>query len=130
MGEIKNSKKATKHSGKNSDKIIQWIEEAEQSFTDAKQALANATLLRHPIPGAQLSLWIDASDYAIGGSLMQLNNNSWEPIAFLSAKLSKSQQKWSTYDRELFAMYTSVRRLRHMLEGRNSIIYTDQNPLI
>ncbi|GFW73106.1 transposon Tf2-9 polyprotein [Trichonephila clavipes] len=90
----------------------------------------DATLLRHPIPGAKLSLWTDASDKAVGGSLMQLCQNNWEPVAFLSVKLSKSQQKWSTYDRELLAMYISVKRFRHMLEGRDFIIYTDQKPLV
>ncbi|GFV82288.1 retrovirus-related Pol polyprotein from transposon 17.6 [Trichonephila clavipes] len=79
---------------------------------------ADATLLRHPIPGAKLSLWTDASDKAVGGSLMQLCQNNWEPVAFLSVKLSKSQQKWSTYDRELLAIYISVKRIRHMLEGK------------
>ncbi|GFV49937.1 transposon Tf2-9 polyprotein [Trichonephila clavipes] len=61
---------------------------------------------------------------------MQLCQNNWEPIAFLSVKLSKSQQKWSTYDRELLAMYISVKRFRHLLEGRDFIIYTDQKPLM
>ncbi|GFX44414.1 transposon Tf2-11 polyprotein [Trichonephila clavipes] len=90
----------------------------------------DVTLLRHPIPGAKLSLWTDASDKAVGGSLMQLCQNNWEPVAFLSVKLSKSQQKWSTYDRELLAIYISVKRFRHMLEGRDFIIYTDQKPLM
>ncbi|GFS63824.1 hypothetical protein TNCV_1128411 [Trichonephila clavipes] len=45
-------------------------------------------------------------------------------------KLSKSQQKWSTYDKELLAMYISFNRFRHMLEGRDFIIYTDQKPLV
>ncbi|GFV00319.1 retrovirus-related Pol polyprotein from transposon 17.6 [Trichonephila clavipes] len=35
-----------------------------------------------------------------------------------------------TYDRELLAMYISVKRFRHMLEGRDFIIYTDQKPLM
>ncbi|GFX43049.1 transposon Tf2-11 polyprotein [Trichonephila clavipes] len=61
---------------------------------------------------------------------MQLCQNNWEPVAFLSVKLSKSQQKWSTYDRELLAIYISVKRFRHMLEGRDFIIYTDQKPLM
>ncbi|GFU08700.1 retrovirus-related Pol polyprotein from transposon 412 [Trichonephila clavipes] len=61
---------------------------------------------------------------------MQLCQNNWELVAFLSVKLSKSQQKWSTYDRELLAMYISVKRFRHMLEGRDFIIYTDQKPLM
>ncbi|GFX31269.1 hypothetical protein TNCV_2060881 [Trichonephila clavipes] len=127
---IKNFKKSKKVSYKNLHDSIQWTEEAEQAFNDAKNALADATLLRHPIPGAKLSLWTDASDKAVGGSLMQLCQNNWEPVAFLSVKLSKSQQKWSTYDRELLAMYISVKRFRHMLEGRDFIIYTDQKPLM
>ncbi|GFX48561.1 retrovirus-related Pol polyprotein from transposon 17.6 [Trichonephila clavipes] len=98
--------------------------------TTLTQLRPDATLLRHPIPGAKLSLWTDASDKAVGGSLMQLCQNNWEPVAFLSVKLSKSQQKWSTYDRELLAIYISVKRFRHMLEGRDFIIYTDQKPLM
>ncbi|GFW97118.1 hypothetical protein TNCV_2697401 [Trichonephila clavipes] len=62
---IKNFKKLKKVSCKNLHDSIQWTEEAEQAFNDAKNALADATLLRHPIPGAKLSLWTDASDKAI-----------------------------------------------------------------
>ncbi|GBN53311.1 hypothetical protein AVEN_63878-1 [Araneus ventricosus] len=61
---------------------------------------------------------------------MQLCNNRWESITFLSMKLRKIQRNWSTYDRELYAIYASVKKFRHMLEGRNFSIYTDQKPLI
>lgn len=109
---------------------LEWNEVAEQAFLKAKTALAEATLLRHPIPNAKLSLWTDASDVAIGSTLMQFSNNSWEPLAFLSMKLDKSQKKWSTYDRELLAIYSSIKKFRHMLEGRRFTIFTDQKPLI
>ncbi|GFY34525.1 hypothetical protein TNCV_2822111 [Trichonephila clavipes] len=69
---------------KNPQTPLKWTEEAENSFTAAKTALADATLLKHPIPGATLSVWTDASNFAIGSSLMQLSNSNWEPIAFLS----------------------------------------------
>ncbi|GFT88325.1 zinc finger BED domain-containing protein 5 [Trichonephila clavipes] len=71
---------------------------ATLSFKASKEAIAKATLLQHPIPGAQLSLWVDASNVAVGGSLMQLSNDQWEPLAFYSSKLNKSQKNWSTYD--------------------------------
>lgn len=61
---------------------------------------------------------------------MQLRNEKWEPIAFLSLKLNDSQRKWSTYDRELYAIYICVRRFQHILEGRIFSIFTDQKPLI
>ncbi|GFU25921.1 retrovirus-related Pol polyprotein from transposon opus [Trichonephila clavipes] len=69
-------------------------ENAEQAFLAAKNAIAEATLLRHHIPGTQLSLWVDASDNAIGGTLSQLSQGKCEPIAFFSIKLNKNQQKW------------------------------------
>ncbi|GFV66487.1 retrovirus-related Pol polyprotein from transposon opus [Trichonephila clavipes] len=47
---IENFKKSKKVSCKNLRDSIQWTEEAEQAFNDAKNALADATLLRHPIP--------------------------------------------------------------------------------
>ena len=61
---------------------------------------------------------------------MQFSQDQWEPIAFFSMKLNKAQQKWSTYDRELFSIYSAIKKFRHMLEGRNFRIYTDQKPLI
>ncbi|GFW90621.1 hypothetical protein TNCV_566591 [Trichonephila clavipes] len=122
-------KKKPSRPSKSPQTPLEWAEEAENSFTAAKTALTDTTLLKHPIPGATLSVWTDASNFAIGSSLMQLSNSNWEPIAFLSLKLSKTQQNWSTYDRELLAIYTSIKKFRHLLEGREFIIYTDQKPL-
>ncbi|GFT82460.1 hypothetical protein TNCV_3350371 [Trichonephila clavipes] len=61
-----------------SSKPLKWNENAEQGFLAAENAIAKATLLRHPIPGAQLSLWVDTSGIAIGGTLSQLSQGKWE----------------------------------------------------
>ncbi|GBN05290.1 Transposon Ty3-G Gag-Pol polyprotein [Araneus ventricosus] len=124
------NKKKSRSSVRKSFEQLKWNENAEQAFLAAKNAIAEATLFRHPIPGAQLSLWVDASDVAIGGTLSQLSEGKWEPIAFFSMKLNKSQQKWSTYDRELFSIYSAIKKFKHMFEGREFQIYTDQKPLI
>ncbi|GBO18110.1 Transposon Ty3-G Gag-Pol polyprotein, partial [Araneus ventricosus] len=126
----KNKKKHPRSNAHSSNEQLQWSDAATLSFKASKEAITKATLLRHPKPGAQLSLWVDASNVAVGGSLMQLSNDQWEPIAFYSSKLNKSQKNWSTYDRELFAIYSSVKKFRHMREGRTFVIYTDQKPLI
>ncbi|GBM42570.1 Transposon Ty3-G Gag-Pol polyprotein [Araneus ventricosus] len=124
------NKKKSRSSVRKSFEQLKWNANAEQAFLAAKNAIAEATLLRHPITGAQLSLWVDASDVAIGGTLSQLSQGKWESIAFFSMKLNKSQQKWSTYDRELFSIYSAIKKFKHMLEGREFQIYTDQKPLI
>ncbi|GFX02296.1 transposon Ty3-I Gag-Pol polyprotein [Trichonephila clavipes] len=81
-----NQKKSHSSVGKSSEPL-KWNENAEPAFLAAKNAIAAATLLRHPIPGAQLSLWVDVSDNAVEGALSQ---GKWEPIAFFSMKQQKS----------------------------------------
>ena len=86
-------------------------------------------MLAHPIPGAPVSLAVDASDYAVGAVLQQRVNDSWQPLGFLIKPLNSAQRKYSAYDRELLAMYTAVKRFRHAIEGRHFIIFTDHKPL-
>ena len=96
---------------------------------ELKRALANATMLMHPIPGAPISLAVDASDFAIGKVLQQRVNDSWQPLGFMTKSLSPAQRTHSAYDRELLAMYNTVKRFRHAVEGRDFVIYTDHKPL-
>ncbi|GBO14497.1 Transposon Ty3-G Gag-Pol polyprotein [Araneus ventricosus] len=111
---------------KKSEFSLQWSEEAEKAFLDAKNDLAEATLLKHPIPRAPLSLLTDASLFAIGSSLNQVSNGT---TAFFPMTLSKCQTNWSAYDRELLAIYSSIKKFRNMLEDREFSIYIDQRPL-
>ncbi|GBM37946.1 hypothetical protein AVEN_46250-1 [Araneus ventricosus] len=85
------NKKKSRSSVRKSSEQLKWNENAEQAFIPAENAIAEATLLSHFIPGALLSLWIDTSDIAIGGTLSQLSQGKFEPIAFFFIKLNKSQ---------------------------------------
>ncbi|GFX12394.1 hypothetical protein TNCV_64401 [Trichonephila clavipes] len=53
---------------------------------------ADATLLRHPIPGAKLSLWTDASDKAVGGCLCNFARTIGNLLPFVSETLEKSAE--------------------------------------
>ena len=53
----------------------------------------------------------------------------WEPLCFFSKKLSPAERKYSTFDRELLAVYRAIRYFRHMLEARTFCVYTDHKPL-
>ena len=109
---------------------IEWSEQAKNSFRESKRALANATMLAHPIPGAPVSLTVDASDYAIGAILQQRVNYTWQLLGFITKSLTPTQQKYSAYDRELLAMYTAVKKFGSAVDGRNFTIFTDHKPLI
>ncbi len=110
-------------------KTLVWSESADAAFCAAKAALAAATALVHPLPGAVISLATDASDTHIGGVLQQLSAGSWKPLAFFSRKLSPPESKYSTFDRELLAVFAAIRHFRFVLEGRPFRILTDHLPL-
>ena len=99
------------------------------AFENCKETLSQAALLAHPDCQAKLALVTDASDLAMGAVLQQLNNEDWQPLAFFSRKLSPAQQKYSPYDRELLAIYESIKYFRHMLEARHFVVYTDHKPI-
>ena len=56
-------------------------------------------------------------------------DNQPMPIGFFSKKLTLTQRKYSTFDRELLAAYLAVLHFKHLIEGRNVILLTDHKPL-
>ena len=102
---------------------------AVHAFEEIKTALANATMLAHQRPGAPLSVVVDASDVAVGGILQQQIDDDWQPLAFFSLKLKPAETRYSTFGRELLAVYLTIRHFRHTLEARQFHVLTDHKPL-
>ncbi len=48
-----------------------------------------------------------------------------QPLAFFSKALQPTEQRYSTFGRELLAAYLSVQHFRHYAEGGRLIIFTD-----
>lgn len=119
-----------RESRKNDKRPIVWNPASEHAFEESKRLIANATMLAHSVAGAKLSITTDASDVATGAVLEQFHNGLRQPLGFYSKKLSETQARYSTYDRELLAIYNGVKFFRHMLEGREFTIRTDHRPLI
>lgn len=112
-----------------STKNFSWTAECEEAFNEVKNALANATMLAHPNHNAEYAIKTDASSHSVGAVLEQYVNDSWEPLSFFSKKLSPAQTKYSTFDRELLAIYLAIKHFRHFVEGREFKVFTDHKPL-
>uniref|UniRef100_A0A669E6I5 Gypsy retrotransposon integrase-like protein 1 n=1 Tax=Oreochromis niloticus TaxID=8128 RepID=A0A669E6I5_ORENI len=115
--------------GKTAKDPIDWLPERIQAFSEAKAALANAALLAHPFPSAEIALTTDASDVAVGAVLEQRVSGVWQPLAFFSRTLRDSERKYSVFDRELLALHLATRHFRFFLEGRSFTAYIDHKPL-
>lgn len=116
--------------GKSPPKVVEWTPARDAAFHAAKNALADATLLVHPVDGATTALTVDASDDAIGGVLEQIIEGQWRPLAFFSKPLRPREQKYPPFDRELLAAHLTIRHFRHFLEGRPFTLFSDHNSLI
>lgn len=109
---------------------IVWTPSSTAAFAAAKQSIADVALLAHPDPEAELSLVVDASDYAVGGALHQtLKDGRVQPLGFFSRCLTKPQLNYSTFDRELEAIAQSIKHFDYWLDGRRFLTYSDHKPL-
>ena len=114
---------------KDSTTELCWTSEATTAFVNIKEALANATLLSYPKPDAPTTIMCDASDTAVGAVLQQHIGEQWCPIAYFSKKLKPAETRYSTFDRELLAIYLAIKHFRHFIEGRKFQVLTDHKPL-
>ena len=111
-------------------KHLSWTAPMMSAFEEAKSRFAQATLLNHPLPNAQLHLPTDASERAIAGMIHQLVDGQEQPLAYYSRRMTAAKSRYSAYDLELLVMYSLILHFRHVLEGREFKIFTDQKLLM
>lgn len=63
----------------------------------------------------------DASDFAIGGVLMQEGH----PIAYESRKLNETERRYTVQEKEMTAVVHCLRTWRHYLLGSRFVVKTD-----
>ncbi|GFU85382.1 retrovirus-related Pol polyprotein from transposon 17.6 [Trichonephila clavipes] len=108
---------------------IPWTEKHDSSFHLLKKALVEAPSLYSPVPDKPYTIHSDASQIGIAACLSQKCGDKCYPIAYASQKLSKTQQSWSTIEREAFAIMWSLKKFEAWVFGTEIEFYTDHNPL-
>ena len=105
---------------------IEWNQEAEEAFERIKCAIQNCPTLAFLDTTAQIQLYTDASDYGMGGYLSQTSADGTEtPVAFVSKAFDETQRRWSTYEKEGYAIWYSLKKLQYLLRDVPFILRTD-----
>ena len=74
---------------------------------------------------------VDASTHHVGAALQQRSpGGEWQPLSFFSRKLTDTETRYSTFDRELLAVVSALCHFRFLLEGRSFHVLTDHKPLV
>ena len=112
-------------------KKIKWGKEQEEAFRKLKDVLSNPPVMAHPDFNKPFIIDVDASDVGIGAVLSQLYDDSKERVvAYQSYKFKPAERKWSTTEREFFALVTSCRLFKSYIYGRRFTIRTDHQALL
>ena len=109
---------------------LPWTTQCDKSFQDIKQALVNATTMRHPDLNRSFHIYTDASDYAYGAVLTQEHEGTLCPIAWIGRKMATSEENYYTLEKELGAIVFAYKQWRCYLENNHTVfIHSDHNPL-
>ena len=108
-----------------------WSEACEQSFRALKQRLIETPILQVYDDSLPIAVWVDASDFAIGATLVQQYPESkvWLPVEYLSHRLSEAESWYSATEREFVALVSAFHHWHHHLVGRQFTVCTDHASL-
>ena len=109
---------------------FKWTPDFQSAFDYLKDSLTVVPLLAYPDINKPYVLYTDASNNCIGACLTQKTDNDEEkPIYYLSHKLSPTQTRWSTVEKEGYAIYYALQKLDHYLHNATFTVKTNHKPL-
>ena len=110
-----------------SDQVpFEWKEEQQKAFDEIKRVISKEVMLSFPDFSKEFHVYTDASDYQLGGVIMQSN----KPLAFYSRKLTSAQKNYTTGEKELLSVIEVLREFRNILLGHKLVIHTDHKNLL
>ncbi|GJR20752.1 RNA-directed DNA polymerase [Tanacetum coccineum] len=102
-----------------------WTSKVAKAFDILKAKVTEAPVLALPNFDEVFQVECDASRVGIGGVLSQ----NQRPIAFFSEKLNDARRKYSTYDKEFYAIVRSLDTWRHYLLSNEFVLFSDHEAL-
>lgn len=109
--------------------VIDFQPDYIQAFEKCKQLLMNDPILQYPDFSKTFNLTTDASNHSIGAVLSQGSIGNDKPVCYASRTLNKTEQNYSTTEKELLAIVWSMQYFRPYLYGRKFNLLTDHQPL-
>ena len=108
-----------------------WDDACQREFEDLREVLTKEPVVRHyPDPDREFIVFTDASDYAIGSVLAQVDDQGREQvIAYQSRMLTQAEQRYATFEKECLAIVDAFNKFKVYLSSKPFKVYTDHHSL-
>jgi len=99
-------------------------------FNNIKQKVATSPIFTNPVKGKPFHLCPDASDYAVGAALEhEGKDGQWHVVAYGRCSLTNAERKWSSTEKECFAVVHFMNLWQNLLLGVQLEVLTDHQVL-
>ena len=109
-----------------------WTSECQTSFDTLKQQFTAEPILMMPDQSQPFQIEVDASKYASGAVLTQMDSNGdRHPVAYFSKTFSDMERNYKIYDRELLGIIRALEEWQQYIQGsgHTTIVHTDHQNL-
>jgi hypothetical protein len=111
------------------DTKFAWRNCAQKSFEFLKGALTEMTEVYMPDLNHPFVIQCDASDKGVGAVLLQEKEGNRCPIWFASRSLKPAETRYSTSEKECFAVLWAIEKFKGFVEYSHFIVKTDHQAL-
>jgi hypothetical protein len=97
-------KPLTDQSGLKKRAPIKWTDDMQQAFNKMRLLMAADALAVYPDHNKWFDIYTDASDFQLGACIIQ----EGRPVAYFLQKLTKSQQNYTTIEKEMLSIIPTL----------------------
>ena len=100
------------------------------AFEAARKLIADAPCLAFFDQHKPVTLQVDASDYGLGGALMQADSSGkLQPVAYMSCQLKPNEVQWAQIEKEALAICAACTKWDLWLNGKAVTVHSDHQAL-
>ena len=107
-----------------------WSPEIDAAFSQLKELLMNAPVLKYYDPARETKISADSSMNGLGAILLQHYGDKWCPVSYASRSVSQAEKNYANIERELLGIVFACKRFHQFIYGGTTLVETDHRPLV